>query len=122
MIQSLLDQAALSSPDSAASAMSDWDIVGIQAGFCSAEWCQSKNKLCMPVTEKISLNVDGSSTAFLAEDIRLFSCTKRPLEFNSHLDYSLVQYVDFCWRYQKNNDNGQVITYTRNFKIQPSAL
>ena len=116
MIQSLIDSAKLTSPDSASSAISDWAVIGIQTGNRSSEWCQAKGTLFMSTTATFTLNIDGSPTAFLAEDIWLFSSTKRPLAFTSGLTWLLVQYVDVCWRYQKNNDNGQVITYTRNFK------
>lgn len=70
----------------------------------------------MPITECINMNTDGSSSTFLADEIRLFSSTKHPLKFSLCLEISSVQYFYYCWHYQENNDNGQVMTNTRNFK------
>ena len=39
---------------------------------------------------------------------------KRPILLTPSLDHTTVAFVSTRWRYQKNGDNGQIITYARN--------
>ena len=59
-------------------------------------------------------NIDGSAAAFIFEDFVLKDKHRRPLILTSSLDYSKVIFCSTTWRCQKNGNNGQVITYSRN--------
>ena len=39
---------------------------------------------------------------------------KRPLVFSAILDPNTVTYCHICWSFQKNNNNGEIITYEHN--------
>ena len=114
MTQYLILNAKSAHQDSSAAAMADWSTMGLQAGPRSSEWCQSHSKLFLPITSPIQTNVDGSATAFIAGDFVLKNKHKRPVLFTPSLDQSTVVFVSTRWRYQKNGDNGQIITYARN--------
>ena len=114
MTQHLISRSKSFHQDSPEAAMADWSSVGLQAGPRSSEWCQSNSKFFLPVTAPVKLNVDGSATAFTAADFVLKNKFKRPILLTLSLDRSTVAFVSVKWRFQKNGDNGQVITYARN--------
>ena len=110
----LISQASTSHQDSPEAAIADWCITGSQSGFRCSEWAQPHSSKSLPLSATITKNVDGSATAFLAEDFILLNKHKRPLVFSLSLDHTKVFYCSTKWRYQKNGDNGQIITYARN--------
>ena len=113
MTQYLILNAKSAHQDSPAAAMADWSTMGLQAGPRSSEWCQSHSKIFLPIISPIQTNVDGSATAFIAGDFVLKNKHKRPVLFTPSLDQSTVVFVSTRWRYQKNGDNGQIITYAK---------
>ena len=114
MTQHLISKAKSSYHDSPEAAIADWSIVGLQSGPRSSEWCQSNSKQILPITANFKKNVDGSATAFIAGDFVLKNKHKRPIFLTPSLDHTTVAFVSTRWRYQKNGDNGQIITYARN--------
>ena len=44
------------------------------------------------------------------------------LNQSSDKQFNHVDLVNITWRFQKNNDNGQVINYTKNNKTPSSAM
>ena len=119
MVQWWVRQARTAAVDSFDAVIADWMVLGAQLGFRKSEWCQpSKFNKSNGLFE---LNIDGSNKAFTASDLKLsssrchqFSLSKKdPNNFtknSSQYDQLLV-----LWRFQKNNDNGQQILFTRDF-------
>lgn len=61
-------------------------------------------------------NLDGSTEAFIMEDFTFFDKNRKKYDGDFINMVDEVEYVDICWRCQKNNQNGQKITYARNNK------
>jgi hypothetical protein len=113
MIQAWIDKATSSHPDSFIAALADWMILGHYAGFRKAEWIQDQ-QVYTSNNKEFYRNNDGTVKAFIMSDF-IFRGTQSTRITNSHQhkiknpDSMLVTY-----RYQKNNDNGQQVNYTRN--------
>ena len=114
MTNHLIKQASKASPDSSAAAIADWSILGQQSGFRSSEWSQPHSNQTLPLDAPITRNVDNSATAFIASDFTLKDKRNRPLKYSPTLDPDTVEHVDTRWRFQKNNNNGEQITYSRS--------
>ena len=114
MTNFFISQAATSHPDSLTAAMADWSILGQQSGFRSSEWSQPHSNLTLPLDAPITRNIDNSATAFIASDFTLRDKHQRPLKFSLDLDPNRVEHVNTRWRFQKNNNNGEEITYSRS--------
>ena len=113
MVSHLSDIAVPTHEDSPEKAMADWAALGLLAGFRSSEWCQPHSNLTMPLSADITLNCDGTTKAFIAEDFTLLDKRKRPIAFTNKTTWSQVEYVNIRWRFQKNGDNGQIITWKK---------
>ena len=88
--------------------------MGNQSGFRSSKWCQPHSNKLLPINGSITRNIDSSADACIASDFSLHDKYNHPRIYPSTLDPSYVFYRDTCWRYQKNNNNGDSITYERN--------
>ena len=114
MIQYFISQSKSCHRDSPECAIADWCIMGLHSGFRCSEWCQPSSKKYLELSATVKVNIDGSPTAFLASDFILKDKKKRRLPFTSKLAHSKVVYCSTRWRFQRNGDNGQIITYSRN--------
>jgi len=95
-------------PDSFQSATFDWYCIGMLAGFRKSEWLQDSYEYTK--SNDFKRNVDNSVIAFIASDFT-FSTTP------SHLlkpHERIFPQLHITRRFQKNNQNGQTITFTHN--------
>ena len=99
-------------PNNIYTALADWLIVGQQAGFCRKEWAQDRTYL--QKHKDIERNIDGSSAAFILEDFQFKAKGNKHLKKISSQDLKKAYTVNIKWRFQKNNDNGQIITYIKD--------
>ena len=102
--------------DSFPAAMADWMVMGLATGMRKSEWAQDTS--LRPTKNGYNENVDGSCRAFIFEDfsferenIKLKKPNKTSLQVRKTFDVLRIR-----WRYQKNGDNGQEITFSRNIK------
>jgi len=98
-----------SQPDSFHAAQFDWFCIGILAGFRKSEWLQDSYEFSK--SKDFKRNVDKSVTAFIASDFTL-SSTEHSLHAKPF--EKITPILKIKWRFQKNNQNGQVITFTHN--------
>lgn len=95
--------------DSPFASIVDWIKLGRYGAFRKSEWCQS--------SQKKYARIDGwpgdPSLAFTWGDFTFFDKHKRKLDFDN-ITADNVYFVRIRWRKQKNNDNGQEITYARD--------
>ena len=112
MVRFWQKRASTAHQDSFDDAFFDWMVIGIQAGFRKSEWVQDSHHFRS--TGQFSLNRDGSSKAFLASD---FSFTPlSPAQKLNHPSSSTPHsQVNLTWRFQKNNQNNQRISFNHNF-------
>ena len=103
-----------SNPDNIYSALADWLILGQQTGFRRKEWAQDRTHL--KKHKDIQRNIDGSSAAFILEDFEFRANNNKRINSDSDKDITKACITNIKWRYQKNNDNGQVISYIEDNK------
>ena len=99
-----------SPPDSFQSALLDWSVLGILAGFRKSEWIQDTFEYRK--NSDFKRNVDSTVSAFIASDFQLSSVPKSTKV--KTLSTDIPSQLKIRWRFQKNNQNGQIITFTRN--------
>ena len=97
--------------DSLPQALGDWFLIGLVTGIRKSEWCQDRSHSSK---KDITRNIDGSSSAFILSDFTFEN--KRGVRRDNSRSTSIndAEIVKIRWRFQKNNDNGQVLTYTAN--------
>ena len=100
-------------PDSLESALADWMILGAYAGFRKSEWIQ--DHYTFHKKHKFNENVDGSSKAFIFNDFTFFH-RPDPKDIRPILTQNQrTNCVTICWRFQKNGQNGECVTFTENY-------
>lgn len=112
MLAHMLKICRLAHPDSLDAALLDWIILGRYTGARRSEWCQDSQTVEM-TTPNLAHEVPEPK-AFIAEDFEFFDSSQRLIHDASSLSTSLVAYVRIRWRYQKNGDNGQKISFKRD--------
>jgi hypothetical protein len=98
-----------SNKDNIYTSLADWLIIGQQSGFRRKEWAQDRSHL--KKYKDIQRNVDGSSSAFILSDFEFRGKNNRRIDQDSNTEVSKACIVNIKWRFQKNNDNGQIISY-----------
>ena len=93
-------------------ALADWLILGQQSGFRRKEWAQDRSYV--KKHKDIQRNVDGSPSAFIISDLEFRGKNNTYLDQNSTKDLQRACIVNLKWRFQKNNDNGQIISYVED--------
>ena len=113
MVVYILDKgSAMDSADNLYTVMGDWLTLGLQTGARRQEWAQDRTTLQR--SNHVDLNVDGSPTAFIESDFEFRGFNGLRLSTDSLPSLDLIATVRITWRYQKNMDNGQVITYAKD--------
>ena len=112
-----LDLAKSSSPiDSLPQVLFDWMVLGIVTGVRKSEWCQSRQSTPHGGFQQ---NIDGTSKAFILDDFTFEDSQGMRITNDPSHDISDASTVTIRWRFQKNGDNGQKLSYTAN-KRHPS--
>lgn len=112
MLAHMLKICRLAHPDSLDAALLDWIILGRYTGARRSEWAQDSQTVEM--TTPNLANEVPEPKAFIAEDFEFFDSSKRLIHDISSSSTSLAAYVRIRWRYQKNKDNGQKISFKRD--------
>ena len=105
MMRWLVSQAALSDPHSSTRAIVDWILLGRYTGFRASEWSQTsqQNYARLP-------HPGNPSRAFTRQDFGFQGVDERRLT-NTEISEHLIKYLVITWRHQKNNNNGEQITF-----------
>jgi len=109
MLNSLYKRQSSEHEDSYLSALFDWLVLGIHTGHRKSEWCQDASEFKKSNT--ISKTVKNTSAAFIAADFRLSSKPSTSSSTNSNHNY-----LQIMWRFQKNGQNGQIVSFAHNNK------
>ena len=99
-------------PHNLYSALADWLILGHQSGFRRKEWAQDRTYL--KKHKDIQRNVDRSPAAFILDDMEFRANGNKRINQNSIKEINSANMVNVKWRFQKNNDNGQIISYVQD--------
>ena len=99
-------------PHNLYTAIADWLILGEQTGFRRKEWAQDTTYL--QKYNDIERNIDGTPAAFIMNDFVFKGKNNKHIDNSSNKEVNKASIVNIKWRYQKNNDNGQVISYIKD--------
>ena len=99
-------------PDNLHECLTDWFILGMQVGMRLSEWCQDKS--LFQKTKKLATNIDGSVKSFILQDFCFSDENNKRRNNAPHVHISNAKNVTITWRFQKNNDNGQKLTFSAN--------
>jgi len=120
MLHQFQKTARLANPDSYDAAIFDWLLIGIFAGFRKTEWMQDSFLYTSTGTYQ-RVSRDGSSRAFIASDFSFspFPPSQKHLAAQSTTSHGQLH---IKWRYQKNGQNGQTISYTHNLSNEKFSV
>jgi len=110
MMTWLLFSSKKSSLDSAVSAMVDWIILGRYTGYRKSEWCQSSQTSFETVDEWPG----KPPRAMMLGDFTFLDKNERRISFNKKCLHDNIHHVIIQWRFQKNGQNGEEVTFTRD--------
>ena len=79
MVQYLVEVGSKSQTHSALSAFADWAVLSLQTGFRISEYAQTHSAQHKSISNTVSVNIDGSSQAFIASDFQFLGHQRRPL-------------------------------------------
>ena len=99
-------------PDNIYLALGNWLVLGEQTGFRRKEWAQDMTYL--KKYKGIERNIDGSSAAFIMNDLEFRMKNNKRLNNKYVKQTNKATMINIKWRFQKNNDNGQVISYVED--------
>ena len=97
-------------------ALFDWIVVGRYTGARRAEWCQTSRTTFQPIKKVMPEWPTDEAQAFLYEDFVFLDHNGKRLGRRAARRGTKVHYVVIKWRYQKNGEHGQEITYARDRK------
>ena len=107
MMAWLIKQANEAPPDSEIRAIVDWIVIGRNTGYRSSEWCQNSQGDYARIQNwpgRPSLAATRNDFTFLGND-------ERRLSHNDNLTAKTATHLTCEWQNQKNDDNGQEITF-----------
>ena len=102
--------------DSELRAICDWLILGRYTGFRKGEWCQSSQS----TYERIDNWPGRPPLAMILSDFQFLGKGEKRLNLHDirHLSYEelskRIEHLEIQWRKQKNGDNGEKISYSRD--------
>ena len=99
-------------PDSLDAAFADWTNLGRYTGFRRSEWCQKTQT----VFQKIEDWEGQPAQAMILEDFEFYGPGGRRIYDMSRVTWKDIDMIKIRWRKQKNGNNGQTITYKRDYK------
>jgi hypothetical protein len=112
MQRRLIARAAPHPLDGRLQALKNWFSVMLQAGGRLGEWAQKRGDHHI---SKAATDFKGNPRAFSLDDVEFLGRGKIRLTFAEALsDRSRVKYVRLRWRTQKNGNNGEQKTFSRN--------
>ena len=111
MFAHINDLSKESESDSLISALKDWICWGRYGGQRRQEWCQKTKSKFSTIPE--GEGPAGEALAFRADDILFFDKSGRLLDIG-RVKFKRAYSASVCWRYQKNKNNGEKISYYRD--------
>lgn len=122
MLDQFREWAERDGSDSFHGALIDWLTIGFQAGFRKSEWLHDDTRPTKHGTP-FHLNKDGSVVPFIADDFKavIYQEPKKK-KFKTLKKVHDPNYLRIRWRFQKNGDNGQMISFSKNHKCEKCPL
>jgi hypothetical protein len=113
MFHYLANLASHASEDSLVRAVTDWISLGCYTGFQKSEWCSDNHKLYTTINDT-NWGDRPNALPIIAEDFSFASVTGCCVHSVHTMPNNDITFTTLCFRKQKNNDNGQTLTYRRH--------
>jgi hypothetical protein len=110
MFHYIADLASRTSEDSLIHAISDWIVLGSYTGFHKSEWCSNHHDSFATINDP-NWGYRPMTLQVIVEDFTFSSSTGCPVYELSTVADTNVAFTNLCFCKQKNNDNGQTLTY-----------
>ena len=111
MFHHMLKVATTSPSDDFHCAATDWSLLGRYTGFRKSEWCQDSPHSHARITDPL-WGDRPDSVAVIAEDFVLKDADGIVIPITLSTPPSAVRFAELRIRYQKNQDNYQILTYS----------
>lgn len=112
MMHYLSGEAQKAPKNSLAQALFDWLVLGRYTGFRRSEWCQTTQTTFARLLDW----PDQPSKALIITDFVFLDIHGRRLRGRAARNSLRVHYVTITWRYQKNGDHDQEITFAKDLE------
>ena len=100
--------------DSLEASLIDWFILGMYTGMRKSEWCQ--DRYLLQKNGQVLLNRDHSPSAFILDDFQFEQANGYQCNNNRLASLHNVSLVEIRCRYQKNGNNGEILSFMCNTK------
>ena len=118
MVQYLVRVSSKCHAHSPLSAYADWAVLSLQTGFEISELAQTHSVQHKSLSSKVSLNIEGTSQAFIAPDFKFLGHQRAPLTKDKR---HLAEFVYITWHCQKNGINDEEIPFATN-NVKPFSV
>jgi hypothetical protein len=112
MFHYIANLASRASEDSLVRAITDWIVLGCYTGFRKSEWCSDNHELYATIDDP-NWGDRPNALPAIAEDFSFATATGRRIHDVNATPDDDISFTTLCFRKQKNNDNGQTLTYRR---------
>ena len=112
MFHYIANLASRASEDSLVRALTDWIVLGCYTGFRKSEWCNDHHESFATINDP-NWGDRQPALPIIAEDFSFSTATGRRVHDVAVTPDADISFTTLCFRKQKNNDNGQTITYQR---------
>jgi hypothetical protein len=102
--------ASRASKDLLVCAITDWIVLGWYTSFCKSEWC-SGNQDSFATIDDPNWGDQPNALPIITEDFSFSSATGRRVHDITATPNNDITFTSLCFRKQKNNDNGETLTY-----------
>jgi hypothetical protein len=110
MFHYIANLASRTSEDSLVCAVTDWIVLGCYTGFRKSELCCDNHDLFATIDEP-NWGDRPNVLPVIAEDFSFASATGRRIHDVHAMPDDGITFTTLCFCKQKNNDNGQTLTY-----------
>jgi hypothetical protein len=110
MFHYIANLASRASEDSLVRAVTDWIILGCYTGFRKSEWCSDNHDTYATIDDP-NWGDHPNALSTIVEDFSFATATGRRIHNVDATPDDIISFMTLCFRKQKNNDNGQTLTY-----------
>ena len=110
MFHHIANLASRASKDSLVRAITDWITLRCHTGFQKSEWCSDDHDEFTTISDP-NWSDRPNALAIITEDFSFSSATRRHIHDIATTPDDNVTFTSLCFQKQKNNDNGQSLTY-----------
>jgi hypothetical protein len=110
MLHYIANLASWASEDWLVRAITDWIALGYYTGFQKSEWCSDNHEVYATIDDPNWGN-RPNALPIIAKDFSFASATGRRVHDVDATADEAITFTSLCFRRQKNNDNGQTLTY-----------